>query len=107
MGGDAGATTSGCSRGSAFGAELIRRELELTQRAGKPVIVSFGDVAASGGYWISMAADQVIADPTTVTGSIGVFALLPSADKAMEIGGVRLLEKTGGKSGSFRHPEAE
>jgi protease-4 len=70
--------------GSAFGAELIRRELELTQRAGKPVIVSFGDVAASGGYWISMAADQVIADPTTVTGSIGVFALLPSADKAME-----------------------
>lgn len=70
--------------GSAFGAELIRRELELTQKAGKPVIVSFGDVAASGGYWISMAADQVIADPATITGSIGVFALLPSADKAME-----------------------
>lgn len=70
--------------GSAFGSELIRRELELTQQAGKPVIVSFGDVAASGGYWISMAADEVIADPTTVTGSIGVFALLPSADKAME-----------------------
>ncbi len=70
--------------GSAFGAELIRRELELTRQAGKPVIVSFGDVAASGGYWISLAADEVIADPTTVTGSIGVFALLPSADKAME-----------------------
>lgn len=70
--------------GSAFGSELIRRELELTQQAGKPVIVSFGDVAASGGYWISMAADEVIADPTTITGSIGVFALLPSADRAME-----------------------
>lgn len=70
--------------GSAFGSELIRRELQLTQQAGKPVIVSFGDVAASGGYWISMAADEVIADPATVTGSIGVFALLPSADKAME-----------------------
>ncbi len=70
--------------GSAFGSELIRRELELTQQAGKPVVISFGDVAASGGYWISMAADEVIADPTTVTGSIGVFALLPSADKAME-----------------------
>lgn len=70
--------------GSAFGSELIRRELELTQRAGKPVVISFGDVAASGGYWISMAADEVVADPATVTGSIGVFALLPSADKAME-----------------------
>ncbi|MGE5338912.1 MAG: signal peptide peptidase SppA [Gemmatimonadota bacterium] len=70
--------------GSAFGAELIRRELELTRQAGKPVVVSFGDVAASGGYWISMAADEVIADPATVTGSIGVFALLPSVDKAMD-----------------------
>lgn len=70
--------------GSAFGAELIRRELELTRQAGKPVIVSFGDVAASGGYWVSMAADEVIADPATVTGSIGVFALVPSIDKAMD-----------------------
>ncbi len=70
--------------GSAFGAELIRRELELTRQAGKPVVVSFGDVAASGGYWISMAADEVITDPATVTGSIGVFALLPSVDKAMD-----------------------
>jgi protease IV len=47
-------------------------------------VISFGDVAASGGYWISMAADEVIADPTTITGSIGVFALVPSVDKAME-----------------------
>jgi len=70
--------------GSAFGSELIRRELELTQQAGKPVVISFGDVAASGGYWISMSADEVIADPATITGSIGVFALVPSADKAME-----------------------
>jgi protease-4 len=74
--------------GSAFGAELIRRELELTRTAGKPVIVSMGDVAASGGYWISMAADEVIADPATVTGSIGVFAILPTADKAMDKIGV-------------------
>lgn len=70
--------------GSVFASELIRRELELTQKAGKPVVVSFGDVAASGGYWISMAADEVIADPATVTGSIGVFALIPSIDKTME-----------------------
>ncbi|MDR3479662.1 MAG: signal peptide peptidase SppA [Burkholderiaceae bacterium] len=74
--------------GSAFGAELIRRELELTRAAGKPVVVSMGDVAASGGYWISMSADEVIADPATITGSIGVFALLPTADRAIDKIGV-------------------
>ncbi len=70
--------------GSAYGSELIRRELELTRAAGKPVVVSMGDVAASGGYWISMAADEVIADASTVTGSIGVFAILPTADKVVD-----------------------
>lgn len=70
--------------GSAFGSELIRRELELTRAAGKPVVVSMGDVAASGGYWISMASDEVIAEPNTITGSIGVFALLPRADKVID-----------------------
>ena len=70
--------------GSAYGSELIRRELELTRAAGKPVVVSMGDVAASGGYWISMSADEVIADPSTVTGSIGVFAILPTADKVVD-----------------------
>ena len=74
--------------GSAFGSELIRRELELTRSAGKPVVVSMGDLAASGGYWIAMAADEVIADPATITGSIGVFALLPTAEKAMDKIGV-------------------
>jgi len=74
--------------GSAFGSELIRRELEITRKAGKPVVVSMGGVAASGGYWMSMSADEVIADATTVTGSIGVFALLPTADKALEKIGV-------------------
>ncbi|MGH6647701.1 signal peptide peptidase SppA [Aquabacterium sp.] len=74
--------------GSAFGSELVRRELELTRQAGKPVVVSMGDLAASGGYWIAMASDQVIADPATITGSIGVFALLPTADKAMDKLGV-------------------
>ncbi|MRV75904.1 signal peptide peptidase SppA [Duganella sp. FT92W] len=70
--------------GSAFASELIRRELELTRAAGKPVIVSMGNVAASGGYWISMSADEVIAEPNTVTGSIGVFALMPTADKVID-----------------------
>jgi len=80
--------------GSAFGSELIRRELELTRTAGKPVVVSMGDVAASGGYWISMAADEVVADAATITGSIGVFAILPTADKLMD----KLSLHTGGYS---------
>ncbi|MEO3693524.1 signal peptide peptidase SppA [Roseateles paludis] len=66
--------------GSVFASELIRREVELTRQAGKPVVVSMGDVAASGGYWISMGANRVLADPSTVTGSIGVFSLLPTAE---------------------------
>ncbi|MDE2453337.1 MAG: signal peptide peptidase SppA [Burkholderiales bacterium] len=69
--------------GSAFGAELVRRELALARKAGKPVVVSMGDVAASGGYWIATAADEVIADADTITGSIGVIAILPTAEKTM------------------------
>ena len=74
--------------GSAFGAELIRRELELTRKAGKPVVVSMSDVAASGGYWVSTSADEVLADPATITGSIGVFGLVPTFDKTLEKLGV-------------------
>lgn len=70
--------------GSALGSELIRRELELTRAAGKPVVVSMGDVAASGGYWIALAADEVIADAATITGSIGVFGMLPTAQGLMD-----------------------
>lgn len=83
--------------GSAFGSELVRHELELTRRAGKPVVVSMGNVAASGGYWISMAADEVVADAATVTGSIGVVALLPSAKQALDRAGVH----TGGHTTSW------
>ena len=75
--------------GSAFGSELVRRELELTRAAGKPVVVSMGDVAASGGYWIATAADELLADPATITGSIGVVALLPTAEGAFDKAGVR------------------
>ncbi len=70
--------------GSAFGSELIRQELELTRKAGKPVVISMSNVAASGGYWVSMSSDEVIADAATVTGSIGVFAIFPTADKVIE-----------------------
>lgn len=74
--------------GSAYGSELIRRELELTRAAGKPVVVSMGNLAASGGYWISMAADEVIADEATITGSIGVLAILPNFKGALDKVGV-------------------
>jgi protease IV len=74
--------------GSVFGSELIRRELDLTRQAGKPVVASMGDLAASGGYWIAMASDEIVADPTTITGSIGVFGVLPTFDKTLEKVGV-------------------
>ena len=70
--------------GSAYGSELVRRELELSRAAGKPVVVSMGNVAASGGYWISLAADAVIADPATITGSIGVIGMLPTGEGLMD-----------------------
>ncbi|GMU43111.1 MAG: signal peptide peptidase SppA [Xanthomonadales bacterium] len=70
--------------GSGFASELIRRELELTKAAGKPVVISMGDLAASGGYWISMTSDAIYAEPTTITGSIGIFGLFPDASKTMD-----------------------
>ena len=74
--------------GSAFASELIRQELELTQLAGKPVVVSMGSVAASGGYWISSTADRIVAHPTTITGSIGIFALLLTLEDSLASIGV-------------------
>lgn len=61
--------------GEAYAAEQIRREVALTRAAGIPVVVSMGDVAASGGYWISMDANRIFAEPNTITGSIGIFGL--------------------------------
>ncbi|MBU6510125.1 MAG: signal peptide peptidase SppA [Gammaproteobacteria bacterium] len=69
--------------GSAFASDLILRQIELTKEAGKPVVVSMGSVAASGGYWISMAGDRIYADPATLTGSIGIFGLFPTFDKTL------------------------
>ena len=64
--------------GSAQAAEVIRRELAALRETKKPVIISMGSVAASGGYWIASAGDHIIANPGTITGSIGVIGLLPS-----------------------------
>lgn len=74
--------------GSAFASEIIRREILGLKQAEKPVVVSFGDVAASGGYWISMDADRIYADPSTITGSIGIFGLIPTFPRALEKIGV-------------------
>lgn len=64
--------------GSSFASDLILREVELTQAAGKPVVISMGSVAASGGYWISMSGDAIYASASTITGSIGAFGMLPT-----------------------------
>jgi len=65
--------------GSALASETIWRELSLAKKE-KPVVVSFGDVAASGGYYISCAADSIFASPVTITGSIGVFGIIPNME---------------------------
>ncbi|MBL6658135.1 MAG: signal peptide peptidase SppA [Flavobacteriales bacterium] len=69
--------------GSALASETILREMELAKES-KPVVVSMGDVAASGGYYISCKADTIVANPTTITGSIGVFGMLPNLEKMMK-----------------------
>jgi len=68
--------------GSAYGSEVIWREIKLATDA-KPVIASMGDVAASGGYYIACAADTIMADHTTITGSIGVFGMVPNMEKLL------------------------
>ena len=80
--------------GSVLGSELIRDQLQIAKDKGKPVV---GNLAASGGYWISMASDVVIADPATITGSIGVFAMLPTGEGLMSKIGVN----TGGYQTSW------
>lgn len=80
--------------GSAVASEMIRCELELVRKDGKPVVVSMGDTAASGGYWVSLASDVIVADPMTITGSIGVFGMMPTFEKTLE----KLFVGTGGVS---------
>lgn len=74
--------------GSGFASEIIRNEVDLLRAAGKPVVVSMGDVAASGGYWISMSADTIYADQATITGSIGIYGLFPSLARGLDTVGV-------------------
>jgi protease-4 len=74
--------------GSAFASDAIRRELEIARLAGKPVVVSMGSVAASGGYWIASGADEIWASPTTITGSIGIFSAFPTFERSLDALGV-------------------
>lgn len=69
--------------GSAFASEKIRRQILELKKAGKTVVISMGSVSASGGYWIASAADHIVASPSTLTGSIGIFGMFASADKAL------------------------
>jgi protease-4 len=74
--------------GSAFASDVIAREIVQLRGAGKPVVVSMGDYAASGGYYISAPADVILAEPSTITGSIGIFAFKVDVEKLLETVGV-------------------
>lgn len=74
--------------GSALASEQIYREVVAIKAAGKPVVVSMGDVAASGGYYIASPADEIFASPMTITGSIGIYAAVPTLDRTLAKAGV-------------------
>jgi len=76
--------------GSAFASEVIRRELEVFQESGRPLVVSMGSVAASGGYWISMSAEEIWASSSTLTGSIGIGATIPTAPRTLNALGIHV-----------------
>ena len=76
--------------GSMFASEQILREVQALRKAGKPVVVSMSTYAASGGYYISAAANQIFASPTTLTGSIGVFSVVPTFQRTLEKLGVKI-----------------
>lgn len=75
--------------GSEFASEKILREVQALRKAGKPVVVSMSTYAASGGYYIAAAANQIFASPTTITGSIGVFSYIPTFQRTLEKIGVK------------------
>ncbi|MEJ2763254.1 signal peptide peptidase SppA [Photobacterium sp. MCCC 1A19761] len=75
--------------GSAFASEVIRNEVDALKLAGKPVVASMSSLAASGGYWISASASKILAQPTTITGSIGIFAILTTFEDGLKNMGIR------------------
>ncbi|CAM1342386.1 signal peptide peptidase SppA [Tenacibaculum aestuarii] len=86
--------------GSALASELIWRELELTKKE-KPLVVSMGNLAASGGYYIACNADKIIAEPTTITGSIGVFGAIPNFSQFADNIGINAEQVSTNNSASY------
>ena len=76
--------------GSVFASEVIRREIAELREAGKPVVASMSSLAASGGYYIAMDADRIVASPATLTGSIGIFAIFPTFQRSLDKLGVHV-----------------
>ncbi|MDX1509420.1 MAG: signal peptide peptidase SppA, partial [Woeseiaceae bacterium] len=76
--------------GSAFASDVIANEIDAIKAAGKPVVASMSSVAASGGYWIAAGADRILASPSTITGSIGIFGMLPTYQRTLEALGVNV-----------------
>lgn len=76
--------------GSVFGSDQIGEALDFFKSKGKSLVVSMGDYAASGGYWISAKADRIFADPLTITGSIGIFGLIPNFKGTLDMVGVNV-----------------
>lgn len=89
--------------GSVLASELIRQEIELVQLGGTPVVASYAGTSASGGYWISATSDHIVASPSTVTGSIGIFSIVPTLNESassigIEIDGVGTTPLSGSQS---------
>src|SRR5262245_56996769 len=96
--------------GTVSGSDRIWREVEMLRRSGKPVVASLGGTAASGGYYVAAPADQVIAEPTTLTGSIGVITEIPNLEGLMDKLGVEMQTVATGRwkdSGSMFRPMTE
>ena len=76
--------------GSAFASDVIANEIDAIKAAGKPVVASLSSVAASGGYWIAVGADRILASPSTITGSIGIFGMVPTYQRTLDALGVNV-----------------
>lgn len=74
--------------GSVFASEIIRQEVLEFKKTGKPIVISMGSMAASGGYWIAADADEIWASPVTLTGSIGIFAAIPTFEESLSAMGI-------------------
>jgi protease-4 len=92
--------------GSAFASDEIWRAVELVREAGKPVVVSMGGVAASGGYYVAAGADAIWAESTTITGSIGIYMMMPVFSDLLDAVGVTVTEISRGRNAGLFSPSS-